>query len=224
MSNRMTRKKSRSWGAIALGLAVISMVLGLAPAASAQASRALQSVDFVSLDSEKLLLTLTLSGPAPEPTVFTIDKPARLSLDLPDTRLALAERFRKVGVGRVRAVAAAEAKGRTRVVVELAESTPYVVRVDGNKVFVELTAGNSNNAQQAGPSRPAVGATTSGITAVDFRRGEKGEGRIVVSMGDPRSAVDVREESGKVIMHFQTTTTACTDCDGAIWRYGNITT
>lgn len=205
MSNRMTRKKSRSWGAIALGLAVISMVLGLAPAASAQASRALQSVDFVSLDSEKLLLTLTLSGPAPEPTVFTIDKPARLSLDLPDTRLALAERFRKVGVGRVRAVAAAEAKGRTRVVVELAESTPYVVRVDGNKVFVELTAGNSNNAQQAGPSRPAVGATTSGITAVDFRRGEKGEGRIVVSMGDPRSAVDVREESGKVIASFKNT-------------------
>jgi hypothetical protein len=32
----------------------------------------------------------------------------------------------------------------------------------------------------------------------------------------------VIEESGKVIMHFQTTTTACTDCDGAIWRYGNM--
>lgn len=206
MSSLMTHTKSRTKshrpGFLALTTAVLASLLLLSPVAGAQASRALQSVDFVSLDSERLLLTLTLSEAAPDPVVFTIDKPARLSLDLPDTRLALAERFRKINIGKVRAVAAAEAKGRTRVVVELSESTPYTVRVDGNKVFVEITAGSAMPAAAAS-SRAAVSSAGAGIAAVDFRRGEKGEGRIMVSLNDARTAVDVKEESGKVVARFR---------------------
>ncbi len=207
MSSLMTRTKSRLSGVVILAAAVLTGLLAVSPVTSAQPSRALQSVDFVSLDSERLLLTLTLSEAAPDPVVFTIDKPARLSLDLPNTRLALAERFRKIGVGKARAVAAAEAKGRTRVVIELTESTPYAVRIDGNKVFVELTVGNASAA--AAPSlrsTPANLAGTSAVTAVDFRRGEKGEGRIVVALTDASTAVDVKEESGKVIARFKNAT------------------
>ena len=206
MSRLMTRIKhcltgTAALAAVALTASFAGLVL-MSPVASAQASRALQSVDFVNLDSERLLLTLTLSEPAPEPVVFTIDKPARLSLDLPDTRLALAERFRKINVGKVRAVAAAEAKGRTRVVVELSETTAYTVRVDGNKVFIELNTGAGN---QPVISRPAAAGAiaTSGISTVDFRRGEKGEGRIVVTLSDAATAVDVKEESGKVVARFK---------------------
>ena len=206
MSRLMTRIKhcltgTAALAAVALTASFAGLVL-MSPVASAQASRALQSIDFVNLDSERLLLTLTLSEPAPEPVVFTIDKPARLSLDLPDTRLALAERFRKINVGKVRAVAAAEAKGRTRVVVELSETTAYTVRVDGNKVFIELNTGAGN---QPVISRPAAAGAiaTSGISTVDFRRGEKGEGRIVVTLSDAATAVDVKEESGKVVARFK---------------------
>lgn len=206
MSSLMTHTKRSLRSAVAVTAAVICSLLALSPTASAQATRALQSVDFVSLDSERLLLTLTLSETAPEPVVFTIDKPARLSLDLADTRLALAERFRKINIGKVRAVAAAEAKGRTRVVVELSETTAYTVRVDGSKIFVELNAGSAGKA--APVTRPSQSSGSgaiaqSGIAAVDFRRGEKGEGRIVVSLGDPATAVDVKEESGKVVARFK---------------------
>lgn len=186
-------------------LAGLALLL-LPPLARAQADRALQSIDFVNLDGDRLLLTLTLSAAAPEPTVFTIDKPARLSLDLADTRLALAERYKKIGIGKARAVAAAEAKGRTRVVVELTETTAYTVRVDGNKVFLELAAGGgSPMASRADTAvSMAVAAASSGtVNAIDFRRGEKGEGRIMVALGDPRTAVDVKEESGKVVVRFK---------------------
>lgn len=203
MSSLMTRTKSRLTGAVILAAALLTGLLAVSPAAQAQSARALQSIDFVSLDSERLLLTLTLSEAAPEPVAFTIDKPARLSLDLADTRLALAERYRKIGIGKARAVAAAEAKGRTRVVIELAETSPYVVRVDGNKVFVELTVGASS-ANASVPANPvASSAPGAAVTAVDFRRGEKGEGRIVVAMTDAGTAVDVKEESGKVVARFK---------------------
>jgi len=204
MSSLMTRNQRRLMGGLFAVVAVFAASLGYHAPAAAQ-NRALQSVDFVSLDSERLLLTLTLSGAAPEPVVFTIDKPARLSLDLPDTRLALAERFRKINVGKVRAVAAAEAKGRTRVVVELSESTAYTVRTDSNRVFVEIVAGAAPAI--VAPARAAATSQTSsanaGLTSVDFRRGEKGEGRIVVALSDAATAVDVKEESGKVVARFK---------------------
>ena len=183
-----------------------------APLAARAQDRALQAIDFVSLDSERILLTLTLSGPAPEPTIFTVDKPARLSLDLADTRLAVVERYKKINVGKTRAVAAAEAKGRTRVVLELTETVPYNVRVDGNKVFLELN-GNGGGvaaapavapaAAGAAPAKPVMAATQASVRGIDFRRGERGEGRILISLSDPRIAVDVKEEAGKVVARFK---------------------
>lgn len=181
----------------------------------AEPVRTLQGLDFVALDGDRVLLTLSLSGPPPEPAVFTIDKPARLSLDLPDTGLALAERYRKINVGQVRSVAAAEAKGRTRVVVEMNTLTAHKLRVEGNKVFLELAGlAGALSAPVAAvaplPVAPAAelpsAAPTQGlISNIDFRRGEKGEGRVIVTLGDTRNAVDVREEGGKIVIRFKNT-------------------
>ncbi|TXI05239.1 MAG: type IV pilus secretin PilQ [Rhizobium sp.] len=179
----------------------------LSNAAPAEVSRTLQAVDFTSLEGDRVLLTLTLSEPAPEPVVFTIDKPARLSLDLPDTHLDLAERFRKIGVGKAVSMAAAEAKDRTRLVVEMTELTPYSVRVDGNRVLLQLGNGvaASPAASVGADVAPAnvVSRPDPRISNIDFRRGEKGEGRIVVTLADVRTPVDVREESGKIVARFK---------------------
>lgn len=191
--------------------ATVVVAVAMAPSlAMAQASRALQSIDFVALEGERVLLTLTLSEPAPEPVIFTIDKPARLSLDLPDTRLALADRFKKIGVGKARAVAAAEAKNRTRVVVELSELISYNVRVDGNRVFVQLDSGvvaSTNVPTVAGKPVPKAGAkAVAQIKNIDFRRGEKGEGRVVVTLADAKTPVDVTEVGGKIVARFKNAT------------------
>jgi type IV pilus assembly protein PilQ len=188
------------------GLLALAAIL-LSASSPADTGRVLQSVDFVALEGDRVLLTLTLSEPAPEPLVFTIDKPARLSLDLADTGIALTDRFRKIGIGKVISVAAAEAKNRTRLVVELTEPTQYNVRVDGNRVLVQLgnnVAGASSSASsqpssvQIPQERPSPK-----ISNIDFRRGEKGEGRIIVTLADVRTPVDVHEESGKIIAKFK---------------------
>ncbi len=184
----------------------------------AQTVRSLQSMDFVALDGDRVLLTLTLSSPAPEPVVFAIDKPARLSIDLPDTTLALLNRYRKVNVGQVRSVAAAEAKGRSRIVVEMNALTPHTVRVDGNKIYLELAgvtgALSAPRSVAAAPVAPTIAPARAAastapvqglISNIDFRRGEKGEGRVIVSLGDTRNAVDVREEGGKIVVRFKNT-------------------
>ncbi|MDR3417673.1 MAG: type IV pilus secretin PilQ [Nevskia sp.] len=190
--------------AVAARGALLAVVAWAALPSLAQAQgRELRAVDFAALDGDRVQLTLTLSEAAPQPAVFAIDKPARLSVDLPDTHLALAERYRKVSVGQVRSIAAVEAQGRTRLVVELVQPTAYNVAVDGNKIIVEL-AGNAAAATtgSAGAAAPAAAAA---INNIDFRRGEKGEGRVLVALSDPRAAVDVHEEGGKIIARFKNT-------------------
>jgi type IV pilus assembly protein PilQ len=156
-----------------------------------------------------------LSGPAPEPMSFTIDDPARISLDLPNTTLALASRRQDANVGPLTTILTAEANGRTRVVLNLSEMLPYETRVQGNDVIVRIGRAPGAGAQPAftsQPSRPAGGAPVAAaatgertIRNIDFRRGTDGAGQIVVDLSDPRTTVDVRQEGGRIVVDFQNT-------------------
>lgn len=194
------RRAGASWRCVLV--AAIALLFGTSHA-WAQGTRALQSIDAVALDGSRVLLTLTLSETAPEPVVFTIDQPARLSLDLPDTRLAVAERYKKLNVGSVRAVAAAQAGGRTRLVLELTQLSTHTVRVDGSKVFLTVDGPGAPGPAYIPPSATAAAASPAGLTGIDFRRGDKGEGRVVVTLADPSTPVDVVEEGGKIIARFK---------------------
>src|ERR1700690_4359885 len=87
-----------------------------AAATTATAPDTLQSIDVQKLTGIEVQLTRHLPGPAPEPLAFTIDKPARISLDLPNTTLALPSRRIDVGSNGVDTIIAAESNGRSRVV------------------------------------------------------------------------------------------------------------
>jgi type IV pilus assembly protein PilQ len=183
---------------VGLLVAFVTLFVGW-QGATAQSSRALQTIDFNALGNERVELVLTLNENAPDPVVFTVDKPARLSLDFPDTRVAVADRFKRINIGRTRSVAVAEAKGRTRVVIELSELSPYNLRREGNKVFVTLGGGTDL------PAVATAKLPTAQVNSIDFRRGEKGEGRVVVNLSDVRTVVDVTEEGGKIIARFKNT-------------------
>jgi len=193
--------RTRLW--LGLGSA---LMLSAAAAQEPSASRSLDAVDVTSLDNDRVRITLTLSEAPPEPVIFTVAKPARLSLDLAGTRLAVPERFKRVNLGKVRSVASAEAQGRTRLVVELLDLVPYNVRTEGNTVVLDIQGGSVAAAPTT--SAAAGGGVRSEIASVDFRRGERGEGRVVIRLGDPRTAVDMREEGGRVIAQFRNTEAA----------------
>src|ERR1035441_3837839 len=98
----------------------------------------LESIDVQTLSGQQVQLKLHMSGPAPEPLPFTIDKPVRIAFDLPNTSLPLASRRIDVRSGGVDTVLAAEANGRTRVVVNVDVLLPYTTKVDGNNIIITL--------------------------------------------------------------------------------------
>jgi hypothetical protein len=56
-------------------------------AARAEDPLKLESIDVQTLSGQQVQLKLHMSGPPPEPLPFTIDKPARIAFDLPNTTL-----------------------------------------------------------------------------------------------------------------------------------------
>ena len=142
---------------------MIAAVLGLAAGTAARAADnpALQAVDVQPLAGQQLQITLRLSGPASQPLSFTIDNPARISLDLPNTTLALPSRRIDVHTAGLDTILAAEAKDRTRLVLNLDKLVPYDTRVQGNNIIVMLggSAAQATAGAPAGaaPSAPAVG-------------------------------------------------------------------
>jgi type IV pilus assembly protein PilQ len=165
----------------------------------------LQSIDVQTLSGQQVQLKLHMSGPAPEPLPFTIDKPARIAFDLPNTTLALASRRYDVRSGGVDTVLAAEANGRARLVVNVDALMPYTTKVDGNDIIVTL--GQQPGADVGKPAARAVAATQSNpaeraIRTIDFRRGSDGTGRVIVQLTDPRTPVNVRQEGQQIVVDF----------------------
>ena len=179
----------------------------------------LQDVSVVNIDSNTVEVRFLLDESAPQPLSFTIDSPARISLDLPNTTLGAMERRKNVGVGVLNSIMSAEANGRTRIVLSLDSMVPYKTRTEGNSVV--LTLGDSSSYSQAFVSEPVAAPTTTqaprnvvtsnspryasnaGIRDVNFRRGSDGAGRVVVKLADPSTQVDVAESGGKIVATFK---------------------
>jgi type IV pilus assembly protein PilQ len=213
---QMTRDQSRSDRKVAASARPGWKILALLPllwsgGASAQQDLQLTGLDVNTLPGNRVVLVLTTNGPAPEPLSFTIENPARISLDLPGTGIGSVERRREVNRGVLDTVMLAEAQGRTRVVLNLDLMVPYETVVEGDRITVTLagptsTAGavrTSAFGQPSGGSTSAPAASGAQVTGLDFRRGADGAGRVLVNFSHPSVAIDIREELERTIVDFR---------------------
>ena len=172
----------------------------------------LEDIGFVSLPGDRVQIKLSLSGVSEvaQPLSFTIDNPARIALDFPNTISKVAKKT-PIGMGIARSVNAVEAKGRTRVVLNLVRMVQYETRVDGGDFYIIL---GSDAIKGIAPELDGDGAGDKSevvhkaveqfheIKNIDFRRGKKGEAHIVVTLSDPTTPVNITEESGNVVLDF----------------------
>jgi len=186
-----------------LGGVLATVAIAWSQIALAQGPVRLTAVEVQPMQGQTLQIRLRTDGVAPQPLTFTIDRPARLSVDLPDVVLALENRRIDVGTGGVDTIVAAEASGRTRVVFNLDALVPYSAHADGDSVVVTL--GGTATASAAAATATHAAAPSGGlrsITGVDFRRSPDGAGRVVVQLSDPAIPASLRQEGNRVIVDF----------------------
>lgn len=163
----------------------------------------LEDVSFSSLPGERLEVTLQFDGAPPEPSGYTIERPARIAVDLRDTTSGLESRSVPLGSGNAQSMTVVETKDRTRLIFNLVELVPYDTVRSGNSLV--MTIGGQADGAVASSSAPASqSSSTSGsmsanaLAGVDFRRGKDGEGRVLVDLGSSSTPVDLTERAGKI--------------------------
>ena len=181
---------------------------------------ALSGMDIAAQPGNKLQIEMTMTGSAILPKIFKTDNPARIALDFLGVKSKLAKKMYPINQGTASSVYVVEAAGRVRVVVNLIEATPYETKIVGNKVLLTLTnakvfipAALKPVDTKPAPTFPvkstnAVVASlipAQAISGFDFKRGDNGEGRILVSLAKPNTIVNSKKEGGKVIINFLNT-------------------
>ncbi len=190
-------------------LAFVTLLLCLAsPMASAQNS--IEDMQFNTLQGNRLQVILNMSEQAVKPLSFTIDNPARIAFDFVGTTSKLSKKQQPIGIGIAQSVNAISAKDKTRVILNLTEVVPYQVHTEGKNVIITLdseasgstfTAAAEDNYTQP-DGAPRYTDQVRGVSNVDFRRGEQGEGRIIISLTEANIPMDINEEYGKVVVKF----------------------
>ncbi|VAW94915.1 Type IV pilus biogenesis protein PilQ [hydrothermal vent metagenome] len=166
----------------------------------------LTDISYSTLPGDQVQIQLTLSDGAFEPGSFTVDNPARIALDLPNTSSSIKQKKQQIGVGIARYITAVEAGDRTRVVINLTRLVPYQTLVDGNHIFLTLNTDSSALAAPVNATKDAKGNSnqvldsSENISNVDFRRGAKGEGRIIITLNNPNIPIDMQKRGDRVVL------------------------
>lgn len=182
----------------ALLLACACLLLQASPSFAA----AIEDIKYSSLPGDRLQIEIISSDEMTDPLSFTINNPARIALDFRDTKSNLKKKIIPIGVGAAKSINVASTGNRTRLVINLNEVLPYSIQNNGKSIYVTLdgaSTGASGNINSISSNAAADIKENQVINKVDFRRGDKGEGRIIVDLGNRNMPVNVLQEGNRVI-------------------------
>ena len=171
---------------------------------NATASIELEDITVVNLPGDRPQMTLRFNKSPEKPAAFTIDDPARIALDFPNTSSKLPWKNKAINLGLASSVSVVESAGRTRVVLNLVKLVPYEAKVENNNVILTVKSDLGQTARSA-LAAPATDTTTSTVKNIDFRRGDNGAGRVIITLSDSSVVVDTRESGGQILVDFANT-------------------
>ena len=180
MDSRRTR--------VRLGLGLVLLVL---PALSAWASTDVTAANYNSNAAGDVIITLSTEGDDPSVSVFATESPARIILDLAETNSKVDASPVSVGIGSVQKFTTLAAGGRTRIMVDLSKPVTYDYQSGNGQVVLSIAG---NGAGSASPRNDGTEKHT--VTNVDFRRGEDGQSKVIVSLNKDTSNLSVNSREG----------------------------
>jgi type IV pilus assembly protein PilQ len=191
--------------------ASLGIIMLLTLGANSAIGRSLIELDYTILTGNAVQLVFTFDEAAIEPRTFTIDQPTQISLDFANTSNKLPQRNYQLGIGSIQSIISASTKDRTRVVLNLTKETTFSTEVSGNQMALTLTDSSQLSAlKDKTQSQPVTNAPLTdspigiakGITNIDFKRGKKGEGLIIVNMTNSSIRTDVWRENNLIYVEF----------------------
>lgn len=190
-----------------LAFVCLTLVSGI----SAAQQNAIQSISSTQQGSN-VVVKIELKEPVSKPPIgFSITNPSRIALDFANTGNATGKGLQDIGLGDVRSVNVVQAGDRSRLVFNLQRNLNYATTIDGNAVVMTID-GSGGPATALNAAGMPVAATSvkagasQALRDIDFRRGNNGEGRVVVDLPSDQTVVDVQQQGKKIEVDFMKTT------------------
>ncbi len=166
---------------------VLSAALCLLFAQTVWADNVLKDVKAATQADGKTAITLQFAEPVGDIQAFSTDNPPRIAIDLPETSNAFAQRRLQLSSGAAKSVNTVESGGRTRVVVDLVKNAQYRTQVVGNTLVLTLDPKSVTNNAVA-------------VSAIDFKRGDNGSGRMIVRFDGANAAPVMKEQGTELVV------------------------
>ena len=187
-------------------LLTAGLALSFDAVAEDAAANKIENIEFSALSAGRINVRIQMQHAALNPPAgFTLNNPARISLDFPGTVNGLNKSSLLVDQGPLKSITLAQAKDRTRMVLNLSKAVGYTTAISGKDVNVILQGNESlspTSAVETKFSEAKLGDKAHSISNVDFARGKNGEGRIIVDLSDPAAGINIKQKGKTIVVDF----------------------
>lgn len=159
----------------------------------------LLSIESRSIPGNKAQILLEFSGEVSEPTGFAMNDPSKMIFDFKgvDNGLSKKDSGQKITLGVMKEYSFVETAERLRMIIDVINIVPYKIDVDRNRLIITL----ENDVKL---SEEIGGDNSETISAIDFRRGEQGEGRVIIEFNSETVPVDfIDDGNGLMELDFR---------------------
>ena len=206
-SANATHRKGKFWrGTLCLFLGLVWAKVGAAQPVM------IEDITFTAQPGAQLEVRLKFSAPpSADIESYTIEDPARIVLDFPDTQSGLEEKRYALSQANATSVMVLESGDRTRLIVNLIQLVPFKSRVSGREMT--LLVGEDDGPMVAASSATDILRTdanrvervVSEITDLAFQRSPEGEGLLILTLTNPGVDASIFSEGGDITLQFTNT-------------------
>ena len=172
----------------------------------------IEDIAFTAQPGAQLEVRLTFSEPpSADIESYTIEEPARIVLDFPDTKSGLDQKRFSLSQANATSVMVLESGDRTRMIVNLVDLVPFESEVSGRQLtlIVGQDGGQAMAASSATdilrPDANRVERVASEITDLAFQRSPDGEGLLILTLTNPSVDASIFSEGGDITLQFLNT-------------------
>ena len=172
----------------------------------------IEDIAFTAQPGAGLEVRLTFNEPpSADIESYTIEDPARIVLDFPDTRSGLDQKRFALSQANATSVMVLESGDRTRMIVNLVDLVPFESAVSGRQLTLQVGLDDGQFASAAPATdilrtdANRVEQVVSEITDLAFQRSPDGEGLLILTLTNPAVDASIFSEGGDITLQFMNT-------------------
>ena len=159
----------------------------------------LESVDFDGQSNGNVILTFKFDGIIDKPELFMTTQPARIAFDMKGVVNKTGIKLMPISQGNAKSVRIVSTSEKTRAVIDLLKSAHHKLKVDGNLLTIEIYADKKQRVVKN------INASNYKLESVDFRRGDDGQGKIIIDFNKPGAVINLRDTANKIKLEISST-------------------